>query len=1074
MGIEFAKAFHEEMMRKYGLLAALLLAGCSGESSGNPGPVACDAAPWCDGAVRAFCSNGTEMREPCGIGRTCASGACVAQACGTDYDPHCEGSVALRCVAGRVQTETCGGSCSGGRCAGHCGEDFKAYCNETGEAVSCVGGRVRTDVCTDGRVCAGGECVNLAPECGNGIPESGEACDDGDQNGEYGYCRNGCGSVSRCGDAQADAPWEACDDGDDNGQYGRCRADCSGVARCGDGIPDAGHEACDDGANNGRQGYCAADCQYVAGCGDGEVREGESCDPPSTGWLRTCANDCTTPKALFPEYPVPGNVSTEPGECTDLWQKYLLYRERFVGNAARHIPGFVSWGTEAGQSLPASYRDPDMNCATAWKYHHDGVDCAFADLPDAQGAYAWGDTSLWLGIMMHWLATEYAVYRIYGIDTAETERYIALALRAFDRIDRVAETHFGMEGKLDGFFIRDDIPRDFYRDGAGYRFARTDGANLGYECAASDSTCEFHSGGDAHEMIKGGTFVSQDQMTGLFEGLGMLARLVDADAEFDGMRLQHAAKSAIDRMARYLRDNHWMIGIQTPEGWLQVPETWGGYVQMLSSLFAESADAICGTEFGQETYHDDATAQIKLVISGIVSTAWLLWESENNYNRNLVLRLLNFTHFWNDDKFQNTSLEAGREIWSLTHALFWDVPLPDDYPLWRMHSILASAPCTGTCRGKSCPAEVPGWMGESYFISPNDRVGYVHNEGDYNGLDYLIAHNTYLLAYVQKTGRGYAQDISGATGTKHQLRDYILGQPLATEYKVSENGADMGLRFCGRTFADWIRDNALGLVDIYTGTSRWACDLDGTCRIASDSAPYSHRNAVVIGTDGADTVTVPTGFHHCIATLGGNDVITAAAGMHVIEAGDGDDAIRTDGPHVTIYAGDGNDAIYPGNGYHLIDAGPGNDAVSGTSAGTYLIHGGSGNDHIQAGAGANHIHGGPGNDIIEAAHGSNDIWTEDGNDKIRVGNGNNIIRIGAGAAFAIVGNGDNSIQTEESPRDDVRICFGSGKNSIYAGWSSRSLCSADVQNSDIHDNSCRAVLTSEDCSAAAWNAAFGE
>jgi hypothetical protein len=88
-----------------------------------------------------------------------------------------------------------------------------------------------------------------------------------------------------------------------------------------------------------------------------------------------------------------------------------------------------------------------------------------------------------------------------------------------------------------------------------------------------------------------------------------------------------------------------------------------------------------------------------------------------------------------------------------------------------------------------------------------------------------------------------------------------------------------------------------------------------------------------------------------------------------------------------------------------------------------------------------------------------------------MGGGDNIIYPGDGHAFIHVGHGDNSIQTVSPQNDNVYICFGTGKNSVYAGWSSTSYCSA-VQNSDIHQYSCRPTLTAEDCTQSAyenWN-----
>ncbi len=57
------------------------------------------------------------------------------------------------------------------------------------------------------------EIAHLPTFCGNGITESGEQCDNGNDNGNNpNACRTNC-TLSRCGDGIIDIPLEACDDG---------------------------------------------------------------------------------------------------------------------------------------------------------------------------------------------------------------------------------------------------------------------------------------------------------------------------------------------------------------------------------------------------------------------------------------------------------------------------------------------------------------------------------------------------------------------------------------------------------------------------------------------------------------------------------------------------------------------------------------------------------------------------------------------------------------------------------------------------------------------------------------------
>lgn len=1094
------------------LAILVLLSGCT-DSDPAPTPT-CTADPYCEGAIRHYCDNGEQRQETCAQG--CLNGLCQTQVpeCQPEsFVPACAGQTARICVNGKIFETICElpQVCDKGMCispdntcdpltfAPKCKDSLRVFCDE---------GRIQEEPCPSGESCQSGSCVTLPASCGNGTPDAGEACDDGKDNGKYGKCRVDCSGIAQCGDSTLDAPdetcddgpnngkygycnktcdsllncgndtiedGEGCDDGSNNGKYGYCRSDCSAVAKCGDSIIDDPDEICDDGKDNGLPGACSADCKLKTGCGNGVIEApGETCDPPSTDYLKTCTAACKQLDTLFEETPAPGNVSLDvPDTCrqSDLFAKYLIYRERFIGNAAKHIPGFIAWGTAPGESLPASYRDPNINCASDYTFNHAGNSCEFEDLKDAQGAYRWGDTSLELGIMIHWLATEYRTFQILGLDTTETAKYLALAIKAFDRLDEDAEKRFNMTPKLDGFFTRDDIPHDFFKPNGKYRFERTDGFS-GYECAGSDYACASHNNLSAEAMLKDGYFISQDQVTGLFEGFGMAAFMLPEDAEYDGMKLRHEARARIDRLIRFFRDNQWMIGIETPTGWKQVPETWGGYVQMFSGMFAEAANTISAPDFGLDNYHDIASQATYTATNTVLEAVWLTWETINNYNRNLALRLLNFTEIWDDAKFTRKSIEAGRELWPLAHALVTGRPLPDSFPFWHMYTVLASAPCNGPCNGASCPNPTPGWMGESYFVSPNARMGSPYNEGEYNGLDYLIAHNLYFLAYAQKTGRPYSQFPRTNVKSGHRLGDYLDGKTKElTAYQASANPDDLVRPFCGRPFADWLRDNALGLVDIYTADNKWRCNLAGTCTIEKDNAPYTNRNALILGTSDADTITVPSGsaYHHCIATFGGNDTITVPAGMHHIESGDGNDKITTNGYQVTILSGADDDTIKLGEGFHLVDAGPGNDTVTGGS-GTNLITGGDGNDIIKAGPGNNTILGGPGNDTLEALNGDNVVWGNAGDDKIKLGNGNNRVWPGEGRAFVKLGNGNTTVVAASPQNYDLNICLGTGNNTIWAGWSAQSHCSADRPNTNYGNNSCKQDLTDDDCTDAKYQA----
>ena len=115
------------------------------------------------------------------------------------------------------------------------------------------------------------------PECGNGLRDPGEECDNGELNsdepGMQGItCRTNC-LLARCLDGIVDNG-EICDDGNQSiGDY--CSPDCQQITGyCGNGIMES-NEICDPGIDP----YCADDCSKIAGyCGDGIKQDHEKCD----------------------------------------------------------------------------------------------------------------------------------------------------------------------------------------------------------------------------------------------------------------------------------------------------------------------------------------------------------------------------------------------------------------------------------------------------------------------------------------------------------------------------------------------------------------------------------------------------------------------------------------------------------------------------------------------------------------------------------------------------------------------------------------------------------------------------
>jgi cysteine-rich repeat protein len=127
-------------------------------------------------------------------------------------------------------------------------------CRNAGEGDRCVIGGSPTGTCTSG------VCLRILG-CGNGLIESGEACDDGNRLSGDG-CNTDCLSTEICGNKVIDRG-EQCD--------------------CG--TPAVPSLSC-PGPNSDTSGPCSVDCKLR--CGDGVVSVDEECDPRSLEPVR-CA-----------------------------------------------------------------------------------------------------------------------------------------------------------------------------------------------------------------------------------------------------------------------------------------------------------------------------------------------------------------------------------------------------------------------------------------------------------------------------------------------------------------------------------------------------------------------------------------------------------------------------------------------------------------------------------------------------------------------------------------------------------------------------------------------------------------
>lgn len=164
-------------------------------------------------------------------------------------------------------------------------------CSSACALASCGNGVLETgEACDDGNLTDGDSCSSTCAlaTCGNGIQETGEACDDGNASNTD-SCLNTC-LTATCGDGNVETGVEACDDGNSDNSDS-CTNACA-AATCGDGLIQSG-EDCDDG-NATDTDSCLNSC-VSASCGDGYVEAGiEQCDDGNSDNTDDCLNTCVS------------------------------------------------------------------------------------------------------------------------------------------------------------------------------------------------------------------------------------------------------------------------------------------------------------------------------------------------------------------------------------------------------------------------------------------------------------------------------------------------------------------------------------------------------------------------------------------------------------------------------------------------------------------------------------------------------------------------------------------------------------------------------------------------------------
>jgi hypothetical protein len=191
-------------------------------------------------------------------------------------------------------------------------------------------------------------------------------------------------------------------------------------------------------------------------------------------------------------------------------------------------------------------------------------------------------------------------------------------------------------------------------------------------------------------------------------------------------------------------------------------------------------------------------------------------------------------------------------------------------------------------------------------------------------------------------------------------------------------------------------------------------------QIQDQFGDQSPQVTLIIGTNGSQTVSGPSGGFGDISLGNGNPTVNLSGSHNVVTAGNGGIKVSGGQDANVIAAGNGNSTVsLTGNG-NSVSLGNGNESIT-VAGGGSTVKLGNGNSTISLGGGGNAITAGNGNDSIAVAGGGNTV---------KIGNGNSTISLGGGGNTITTGNGNDSITVAGS---GSTVKLGNGADTVHGG-----------------------------------------
>ncbi|MFH1380032.1 MAG: 3-coathanger stack domain-containing protein, partial [bacterium] len=411
-------------------------------------------------------------------------------------------------------------------------------------------------------------------------------------------------------------------------------------------------------------------------------------------------------------------------QSADLLKKYWYYRFRLKND-------FLKVGPNPGESIPAETR------------HISGAN---------NGKIRWGDATMHLGWYIGVLATEYRLLDDNNQNTLPTKEELYYALNAFERLDINAEPLYGGNQEApNGFFIRDDVPADF--------LTKNNNENLAH--FNQELTCTTIVNGvtsdyileEEHPSDPKHAEMSHDQVYHLLIGFALVKRFVDDWVTYNGVALRQKAIDMADNIIEYLKADSWITRNAVTGNTVHR----GPHGAVLRSY----GIAVAGHKITGEWWYQNNTSIANYFSWQLVQT----FKNPTSYNNHHKAALAAIGDSWQkqpdgtippapglpcyNSTYQGLQITTGWADWDPFYFTLWALLNNKNQTLPSPLSHLNGAPREGPYAYVNDKAGY-GWASDNrYMKAPDVQYGGPGsgNEGDFNGLDYMLMYNLYHLKY---------------------------------------------------------------------------------------------------------------------------------------------------------------------------------------------------------------------------------------------------------------------------------------------------------------------------------------